>query len=233
MHGSRVVNCLWYFYLSSTFSYSSPSLCIFNHGPWDVPHPLLIVKLSHHVLVTTYMCTFLRWEMTLNYRVKVERHPFPNGVVGGSMPPVIFSLYLTEKTNQVGRKPRADHRKVGSKPHPAPRWYLSRVEPTGSNSRWIARRWLIIYAFMHRLVFEHWNAQLQQSKEWPILSTSLASIILSPHKRQPSLIRLAPFYKSWVLLEFIHAWRCSNVVVLAATLAKYVTLPRNQMLHPL
>jgi hypothetical protein len=36
-------------------------------------------------------------EMTLNYRVIVEKYPFPNGVVGGSIPAVNSSLYLTEK----------------------------------------------------------------------------------------------------------------------------------------
>jgi hypothetical protein len=48
--------------------------------------------------------------MTLNYQVIVERYPFPNGVVGGLIPAVKSSLYLTEeekKTSQVSRKPRA------------------------------------------------------------------------------------------------------------------------------
>ena len=35
--------------------------------------------------------------MTLNYRVIVERYPFPNGVVGNSIYVVKSSLYLTEK----------------------------------------------------------------------------------------------------------------------------------------
>ena len=35
--------------------------------------------------------------MTLNYQVIVERYPFPNGVVGGSIPAVKSFLYLTEK----------------------------------------------------------------------------------------------------------------------------------------
>ena len=34
--------------------------------------------------------------MTLNYWVLVERYPFPNGVVGGSIPIVESSLYLME-----------------------------------------------------------------------------------------------------------------------------------------
>jgi hypothetical protein len=33
------------------------------------------------------------------------------------------------------------HRKVGDKPHLAPREFLSMVGPTGSNSRQITRRW--------------------------------------------------------------------------------------------
>ena len=49
----------------------------------------------------------LRSEMTLNYWMIMERHPFSNGLVGGSNPTVISSFYFTEKTSQVGRKPRA------------------------------------------------------------------------------------------------------------------------------
>ena len=33
--------------------------------------------------------------MTLNYRMIMERYPFPNGVVDGSIPFVKSSLYLT------------------------------------------------------------------------------------------------------------------------------------------
>ena len=40
----------------------------------------------------------LPWsEMTLNYRVIVERYTFPNEVVGGSISDVKSSLYLMEK----------------------------------------------------------------------------------------------------------------------------------------
>jgi hypothetical protein len=46
-------------------------------------------------------------KMTLNYRVILERYTFSYGVVGGSIPAVKSSLYLTEKTSSVGRKPRA------------------------------------------------------------------------------------------------------------------------------
>ena len=39
--------------------------------------------------------------MALNYWVIVERYPFLNGVTGGSIPIVKFSLYLMGKTSQV------------------------------------------------------------------------------------------------------------------------------------
>ena len=50
-------------------------------------------------------------------------------------------------------KQEPTHRKVGSKPHPARRGFLSMVGPTGSNSRWIAQCWfffsfLLCYASM-------------------------------------------------------------------------------------
>ena len=35
--------------------------------------------------------------MALNYQVIVERYPFPNGMVGGSILTVKSSLYLTVK----------------------------------------------------------------------------------------------------------------------------------------
>jgi hypothetical protein len=38
-----------------------------------------------------------RSEMTLNYRVIVERYPFPNGVVDNLIPVLKSSLYLTGK----------------------------------------------------------------------------------------------------------------------------------------
>ena len=58
---------------------------------------------------------------TLNYRVIVERYPFVNKVVGGSIPAVKSSLYSTEKTlaRWVGSQ-EPTHRKVGNKLHPAP-----------------------------------------------------------------------------------------------------------------
>ena len=36
-------------------------------------------------------------KMTLNYQVDVERYPFPNEVVGGSISVMKYSLYLTKK----------------------------------------------------------------------------------------------------------------------------------------
>jgi hypothetical protein len=46
--------------------------------------------------------------MILNYRVIVERYPFLNGVVNGSIPVMkFFSLLDEKKTNKVGRKPEA------------------------------------------------------------------------------------------------------------------------------
>jgi hypothetical protein len=77
--------------------------------------------------------------MTLNYQVILEKYPFPNGVVGSSSHVLKSSLYLTGKIGQVGRKPRAPHRKVGSLPHHPPRGFLSKVGPTCSNSRRITR----------------------------------------------------------------------------------------------
>ena len=86
--------------------------------------------------------------MTLDYRVIVKRYPFPNGVVGGSIPTVKSSLYLKEKklVRHIGSQ-EATHRKVGSKPHDAPPEILSMVGPTCSNSRWSADiGYLFIYA---------------------------------------------------------------------------------------
>ena len=39
-------------------------------------------------------------KMTLNYWVIMERYPFPNGVVGGSIRAVKSSLYLTIKKSK-------------------------------------------------------------------------------------------------------------------------------------
>ena len=77
--------------------------------------------------------------MTLNYQMTVERYLNPNRGVGGSILGCeIFSL-LDEKNQE------PTHRKVGSKPHPAPRESLNRVGPTGSNSLWIVRHCILLH----------------------------------------------------------------------------------------
>lgn len=57
-------------------------------------------------MIVQFGCTKLQslWSaMTLNYHVILERYPFPNEVVGGSVPVVKSSLYLTEKEKNLGR----------------------------------------------------------------------------------------------------------------------------------
>ena len=82
--------------------------------------------------------------MTLNYRVIVERYPFPNIVAGGSISVVKCSLYWTEiekGKNKLARyvgSQEPTHHEVDNKPHHAPRGFLTGVEPTGSHSRQIA-----------------------------------------------------------------------------------------------
>ena len=49
--------------------------------------------------------------MTLNYGVIVERYPIPSGVVGGVIPAVKSSFYLTEEKK---RKEQKLTRLVGS-----------------------------------------------------------------------------------------------------------------------
>ena len=67
----------------------------------------------------------------------MKRYLNPNWGVGGLIPGCeIFSLLD-------GKNQEPTHCKIGSKPHPAPRVSLSRVGPTGSNSRRIARRCII------------------------------------------------------------------------------------------
>ena len=85
-------------------------------------------------------------EMTLNYWMIVERYSFLNGVVCGSIPFMKSSLYLMgeKKSMWVGSQ-EPTHWKVGSNSHLAPRGFLSKIGPKGSNSHWIARCWLFIY----------------------------------------------------------------------------------------
>ena len=54
-----------------------------------------------------------------------------NGVVGSLIPVMKYYLYLTEKNQYVGSQ-ELTHGNVGSKPHPAPRRFLSKIRPTGS-----------------------------------------------------------------------------------------------------
>jgi hypothetical protein len=107
--------------------------------------------------------------MTLHYRVIVERYPFPNGVVGGSIRAMKSSLHLTGKTSEVRRKPRT---------HLAPRGFLSRVGPTSSNSRQSARCWYLfdrlcpkvspdtkleIWKAMSTCKYNHWGYMLYKT----------------------------------------------------------------------
>ena len=56
---------------------------------------------------------------------------------------VQFPLWLDgQKLGRYVGSQEPTHRKVGSKPHHAPRWFSSKVGPTGSNLRRNARRWL-------------------------------------------------------------------------------------------
>ena len=50
---------------------------------------------------------------------------------------ISFYLYIDIYFN----KQEPTHCKVGSEPHPAPRGFLSKIGPTGSNSCHIAGRW--------------------------------------------------------------------------------------------
>jgi hypothetical protein len=77
--------------------------------------------------------------MTLNYWVIVERFPFLNGVVGSSIPTMKSFLYFTgKKLSRWVRSQEPTHRKISNKPHPAPRGFLSRVEPTCSKPHQVA-----------------------------------------------------------------------------------------------
>ena len=59
----------------------------------------MIHDTSMSPLINTLMYTCGLYEMLLNYWVIVERYPFPNGVVGSSIPIVKSSLYVIEKTS--------------------------------------------------------------------------------------------------------------------------------------
>ena len=68
----------------------------------------------------------------------MERYPNPNGGISGSIPDCeVFSLLDGKNQDSI-------HRKVGSKPHLAPRGSLGREGPTRSISRRIARRCILL-----------------------------------------------------------------------------------------
>ena len=102
---------------------------------------------------------YLWFQMILNYQVEVERYPFPNGVVGGSIPAVKSSLYLTD-----------------NKPHLASRVFLSRVEPFDSNSCQLARCWLFIYSKI--------NSQRQYVWHLPLWSSNKTIIVYFCNRRE-------------------------------------------------
>ena len=84
----------------------------------------------------------LRFKMSINYKAIVERYPFMNEVVGSSIFRCeIFSLLDKKKLSMKVGSQEPTHRKVGSKPHLAPRGFLSKVGPTCSNSHRIVGRW--------------------------------------------------------------------------------------------
>ena len=77
--------------------------------------------------------------MTLNDHVIVEMYPFLNDGWWFDSHHEIFSLLDGKKVvRQLGSQ-EPTRRKVGSKPHPAPRGFLSKVGPMGSNSCRISR----------------------------------------------------------------------------------------------
>ena len=63
----------------------------------------------------------------------------------------LLSTWREKKLVKEVRNQESTHCKAGSKAHPARRGFLSRVGPTGSNSRQIAQHWLIIYLLLQQL----------------------------------------------------------------------------------
>jgi hypothetical protein len=96
-----------------------------------------------------FIYCLISFEMTLNYLVIVERYPFLNGVVIDSILAVKSSLYLTKKLAKHVESQEPTHNKVGSKPHLAPRGFLSRVRPLNSNPHRITQCWLFDYLFIY------------------------------------------------------------------------------------
>ena len=74
-----------------------------------------------------------RYEMTLHYQMTLERYPKPNRGVGIPLF-MAWNLLFTGWENQ-----EPTHRKVGSKPHLAPRKSLSKIKRTNTYSYHIAK----------------------------------------------------------------------------------------------
>jgi hypothetical protein len=72
-------------------------MCTPNHSRWINPKPIEGQVIMLNGWEVLYLCGS---KMTLNYGVIVERVSFPNGVVGGSIPTMKFSLYLTIKLDK-------------------------------------------------------------------------------------------------------------------------------------
>ena len=88
-------------YLMVSPLYSSTSIEYFNNTH-QIRHqesfnPIGIGKEKIKNIMFTQHCFAPEIKMTLNYRVIVERYPFLNGVVGGSIDAVKFSLLDMEK----------------------------------------------------------------------------------------------------------------------------------------
>ena len=92
---------------------------------------------------------FFHWRQIAGF--KLELHMLEGVLEGGfelhlctSFSALIFAtMYFFRDVV----KQESTYHKVGSKPHPAPRGFLSMVGPTGSNSRRIARCWFFFFLF--------------------------------------------------------------------------------------
>jgi hypothetical protein len=82
-------------------------LCYQSNLEWCLYHVSFWCLFSILNYKPCHKISLQRSKMALNYRVIVERYPFPNEVVRNTIPTMKLSPYLTEKTSQVGRKPRA------------------------------------------------------------------------------------------------------------------------------
>jgi hypothetical protein len=72
------------------------------------------------------------------------------------------------------RSQEPTHHKVGSKRHLTPRrFFLSRVGPTGSNSRRIAQRWLFVYLFIDENLMDDKASSLGHRQPWCPTATAM------------------------------------------------------------